>query len=368
MPQRDKLRVKIFLDDINQNEKAIIFCADQQHALEIRNLINQMAGSSDVNYCVRVTADEGKRGKQKLVEFRDNERRIPTILTSSRMLSTGVDARNVRHIVLMRPIKSMIEFKQIIGRGTRIFDGKNYFTIHDFVKAHRKFNDPEWDDEPIEVEITEKEERGPSKPRGPKDPKPEMIKVRLSGGNERSIQNMSVTTFMDATGMPITAEEFLKKLYGELPKLFADEKQLREIWSLPLTRQNLLAELAELGFEQEHLNEMRSIIFAEKSDIFDVLSYVRYKAPILTREERVNAAKKQVTIEFDDNQQIFINYILKQYIEQGVEELSLDKINPYLKIVYGSTMDAISNLGSPSEIRNIFINFQKHLYLAEISN
>ncbi len=367
MPQRDKLRVKIFLDDINQNEKTIVFCADQQHALEIRDLINQMAGSSDVNYCVRVTADEGKRGKQKLEEFRDNERRIPTILTSSRMLSTGVDARNVRHIVLMRPIKSMIEFKQIIGRGTRTFDGKNYFTIHDFVKAHRKFNDPGWDDEPIEVEISEKEERVPSKPREPKEPKPEMIKVKLSDGNERSIQNMSVTTFMDASGKPITAEEFLNKLYGELPKLFTDEIELRKIWSVPSTRKKLLEELSDLGFEQEHLKEMRSIISAEKSDIFDVLSYVRYKAPILTREERVNAAKKQVQVEFNDSQQIFINYILKQYIDQGVEELNLEKINPYLEIVYGSTMDAISELGSPSEIRNIFTNFQKHLYLAEIS-
>ena len=102
------------------------------------------------NYCVRVTADDGKLGEQHLSTFQDNEKTIPTILTTSQKLSTGVDARNVRNIVLMRPINSMIEFKQIIGRGTRLFDGKDYFTIYDFVKAYEHFNDPEWDGEPQE--------------------------------------------------------------------------------------------------------------------------------------------------------------------------------------------------------------------------
>jgi type I restriction enzyme, R subunit len=99
----------------------------------------------DPNYCHRVTADDGKLGEQHLRDFQDNDKTIPTILTTSQKLSTGVDARNVRNIVLMRPIKSMIEFKQIIGRGTRTFDGKDFFTIYDFVKAHEHFNDPEWD-------------------------------------------------------------------------------------------------------------------------------------------------------------------------------------------------------------------------------
>ncbi len=101
------------------------------------------------NYCVRVTANDGAMGDQYLREFRDNEKTIPTILTTSQKLSTGVDARNIRNIVLMRPINSMIEFKQIIGRGTRLFDGKEYFTIYDFVDAYHHFADPEWDGEPI---------------------------------------------------------------------------------------------------------------------------------------------------------------------------------------------------------------------------
>ena len=137
---------------INQKEKTLVFCATQDHALAVRDLINQMKTSTDPNYCQRVTANDGELGDQHLRDFQDNEKTIPTILTTSQKLSTGVDARNIRNIVLMRPINSMIEFKQIIGRGTRLYDGKDYFTIYDFVKAHHHFNDPEWDGEPLEPE------------------------------------------------------------------------------------------------------------------------------------------------------------------------------------------------------------------------
>ncbi len=150
--ERESHRVKLFMDEINQNEKTLVFCASQDHALAVRDLINQMNTSNDPNYCQRVTANDGTLGEQHLRDFQDNEKSIPTILTTSQKLSTGVDARNIRNIVLMRPIGTMIEFKQIIGRGTRLFDGKDYFTVYDFVKAYEHFNDPEWDGEPIEPE------------------------------------------------------------------------------------------------------------------------------------------------------------------------------------------------------------------------
>ena len=154
--EREKKRVQILLSQINQNEKTLVFCANQAHALLVRDLINQLKTSQDPNYCHRVTADDGAIGEQWLRDFQDNEKTIPTILTTSQKLSTGVDARNVRNIVLMRPIHSMIEFKQIIGRGTRLFDGKDYFTIYDFVKAHLNFQDPEWDGPPQEEEPCKK--------------------------------------------------------------------------------------------------------------------------------------------------------------------------------------------------------------------
>ena len=148
--EREAYRVKLFMPMIDQRQKTLVFCATQLHALAVRDLIDQMKMSREPNYCVRVTADDGALGEQHLRDFQDNERSIPTILTTSQKLSTGVDARNVRNIVLMRPINSIIEFKQIVGRGTRLYDGKDYFTIYDFVKAHHHFADPEWDGDPVD--------------------------------------------------------------------------------------------------------------------------------------------------------------------------------------------------------------------------
>src|SRR5690606_5485710 len=148
--QREEFRVKQFMSQINQNEKTLVFCATQEHALAVRDLINQVADSKNPNYCQRVTANDGELGEKYLRDFQDNEKSIPTILTTSQKLSTGVDAPEIRNIVLMRPVNSMIEFKQIIGRGTRLYDNKDYFTVYDFVKAYKHFNDPEWDGEPLD--------------------------------------------------------------------------------------------------------------------------------------------------------------------------------------------------------------------------
>lgn len=153
--EREKYRVKVFMDKVDQSQKTLIFCAKQEHALAVRNLINQYKSSTDPNYCIRVTANDGSEGERWLRVFQDNEKTIPTMLTTSKKLSTGVDARNVRNIVLLRPIKSMIEFKQIVGRGTRLFDEKYYFTIYDFVKAYEHFSDPEWDGEPLPASCEE---------------------------------------------------------------------------------------------------------------------------------------------------------------------------------------------------------------------
>jgi hypothetical protein len=118
--EREAHRVKVFMERIDHREKTLVFCATQDHALAVRDLINQMKTGTDPNYCQRVTADDGELGNQHLRDFQDNEKTIPTILTTSQKLSTGVDARNIRNIVLMRPIKTMIEFKQIRTRHTAL--------------------------------------------------------------------------------------------------------------------------------------------------------------------------------------------------------------------------------------------------------
>ncbi len=182
--EREQKRVQVFLSEIDQHEKSIVFCSTQAHAALIRDLVNQFKNSRHPEYCVRVTANDGLLGDEYLRDFQDNEKTILTILTTSQKLSTGVDARNVRNIVLLRPVNSMIEFKQIIGRGTRLFDGKEFFTIYDFVDAYHHFSDPEWDGEPEEVISDPK----PFKPKEQRKPKPLGEPSDLPEGRKQKIK------------------------------------------------------------------------------------------------------------------------------------------------------------------------------------
>ena len=368
--EREAHRVKLFMEQINQNEKTLVFCATQNHALAVRDLINQMKTSKDPNYCHRVTADDAGLGEQHLRDFQDNEKLVPTILTTSQKLSTGVDARNVRNIVLLRPITSMIEFKQIIGRGTRLYDGKDYFTIHDFVKAHHHFSDPEWDGEPIEPE--------PKEPRGPRPPTPtppppgpgpeplpprQRVKVKLADGKARKIQHMMVTSFWHPDGTPMSAQQFMETLFGKLPEFFKNEAELRAIWSAPDTRSKLLQGLAEHGFGREQLAEMQKIIEAENSDLFDVLAFVAYATPTELRKTRADRAKVLMDSQYPPRQQAFLDFVLEHYVGVGVDELYQEKLTPLLRLKYrDSIADAVADLGEPEEIGRVFNSFQKYLY------
>ena len=365
--EREAYRVKLLMGMIDQREKTIVFCANQAHALAVRDLINQNKTSTIPLYCVRVTANDGALGDQHLRDFQDNEKTIPTVLTTSQKLSTGVDARNVRNIVLLRPVASMIEFKQIIGRGTRLYDGKDHFTIYDFVKAHHHFSDPEWDGEPLEPDPPgprppPPSPPGPVPPPPPPPPRPLPIKVRLADGKERKIQHMTATTFWSADGRPMSAAEFLEVLYGTLPEFFKDEDELRRIWSAPDTRKTLLAGLADKGFGREPLAEMQKIIEAENSDLFDVLAYVAFAAEPVTRAERAAAAHAAAAAEFTDKQQAFVGFVLAQYVKQGVDELDAEKLSPLLQLKYRALSDAFAELGKPDQVRRVFVGFQRHLY------
>lgn len=367
--EREAKRVKIFLDDVNQKEKSIVFCATQDHAAAVRDLINQNKKSKEPNYCVRVTANDGALGDQYLREFRDNEKTIPTVLTTSQKLSTGVDARNIRNIVLMRPINTMIEFKQIIGRGTRLFEGKEYFTIYDFVDAYHHFADPEWDGEPIGPEQGIKEQFE-WKERGEhydaiepgESEKSKKVKVKLADGKEREIQHMISTSFWSAEGKPISAEEFLRNLFGTLPEFFKSEEELRKIWSSPITRKALLEQLAETGYGKAELATIQTLIDAEKSDLFDVLEYISFAVQPITREARVAKAQPYIFLFLNNKQKEFLEFVLSKYIESGVEELDQEKLPELLELKYQALEDAKTSLGSVESIRDTFIGFQKHLY------
>jgi type I restriction enzyme R subunit len=366
---RERYRVKLFMDLIDQREKTLVFCATQDHALAVRNLINQMKTSQEPNYCVRVTADDGAEGERLLRIFQDNEKTIPTILTTSQKLSTGVDARNVRNIVLMRPVNSMIEFKQIIGRGTRLFDGKDYFTVYDFVKAYEHFNDPEWDGEPADPEPPVPKPDGDPKPEdGPPDdgdddpPRRQRVKIKLADGKECTLQHMTATTFWSPDGRPMSAAEFIARLFGDLPTLFKDEDELRTLWSQPDTRSALLDGLAEKGYGRNQLREIERMIDAENSDLCDVLAYIAFALAPLTRQQRANASQPFISAQYEPKLQAFLNFVLAQYVKEGVGELDRTNLPHLLELKYRAINDAAAELGGVASIRDAFIGFQQALY------
>ena len=293
-------------------------------------------------------------------------------VAKAQKLSTGVDARNIRNIVLLRPVNSMIEFKQIIGRGTRLYDGKDFFTIYDFVKAHHHFSDPEWDGEPVDNTTEarneppreeEAEQGADSEGETERQPRPKKIKIKLADGKSRTIQHMLVTSYWHPDGTPISANQFLELLFGKLPEFFRSEAELRELWSAPDTRAKLLQGLADKGFGHDQMAEMQKIIDAEKSDLFDVLAHVAYALPTRTREERAAGARPAISTHFSSKQQAFLDFVLSQYVKVGVYELDKEKLSPLLRLKYNNALaDAFVDLGQPAEISQVFSGFQKFLY------
>ncbi|WP_304543829.1 EcoAI/FtnUII family type I restriction enzme subunit R [Sulfurimonas microaerophilic] len=386
----EKYRVKLFMDMIDQTQKTLVFCETQAHAAAIRNLINQSVKEKHIDYCHRVGADDGARGEKHLRDFQDNEKRYPTILTTSRKLSTGVDAPEIKNIVLLRSVKSMVEFKQIIGRGTRLFDGKDYFTIYDFYDAYKHFHDPKWDGEPIDPETP--------KPKPPKEPckvcgerpcicpppeeqpckvcgnipcvceKPpkQIIKIKLSDGNYRNLDSMVKTMFYSPEGKPISAGEFVKRLFDDMPNFFEDEDELRRIWSIPDTRKRLLEELSDAGYSVEQLEDLKAIVHGEDSDLYDVLSYIAYHKDLIPRLDRATKAKLKIT-HYDKAKQDFLDFVLEQYVDNGVKELDDKRLATLLVTKYHAIDDAKQVLGEIPEIRETFIGFQKYLYEMEIA-
>lgn len=387
--ERDFSRVKEFMKYIGPDEKTLVFCATQNHAAQIRDMINQVHHGNP-HYAVRVTANDGAEGERLLKEFQDNEKTIPTVLTTSQKLSTGVDALNIRNIVLLRPIKSMIEFKQIIGRGTRLYDGKYYFTIYDFVKAYENFQDPTWDGEPVlnpsdavdgydaqprdvSGELHEPEGPGygsgcvvcpPSDERPWEREKPERLEIRLSDGRTRKIKYLKSDMFWGADGRPVSAEEFLKTMFGEMPFFFTSVEDLQMKWSNPKTREELLARMDAAGYGKDVLKQIRTLIDAEGSDLLDVLEYISFNIEPIQRTERVKKAEG-FRASLNATSQDFINYIIQLYVKEGIDELGPDKLPAIISMKYGSIPDGMKVLGGVDVARGLFLDFQKKLYLGD---
>lgn len=205
--------------------------------------------------------------------------------------------------------------------------------------------------------------REPAGPGPLPEPRPEKLVIKLADGKARQIQHMSVTTFWGPDGKPLSPAQFLESLFGALPEFFKSEDELRAIWADPTTRKGLLDALAEKGFGREPLAEMQRVIDAEKSDLFDVLAYVAFALPTHTRAERAANAKAKAAGTYGFKQQAFIDFVLGQYVDQGVDELSPEKLTPLLRLRYNNALaDAAADLGPPDQIRSTFVGFQRLLY------
>ena len=386
--ERDEHRVQQLLGKIDPDEKTIIFCATQKHAMIVRDMVNKHKRRPANNYCERVTADDGEVGEATLRAFQDNEKLLPTILTTSYKLSTGVDARNVRNIVLMRPVQNIVEFKQIIGRGTRLFDKKYYFTIYDFVGATEMFKDPEWDGDtycPVcgnwpctckKKPYVLPEDNGDAAsepepcpvcgnlPCTCEGPKTNLIDIKLSDGRKLSLQ----TTWQQRIFFGdefISLNEYVDKLFGRIPQFFSGADDLREKWANPETREQLLKTLDEAGFAEDKLLMLKNMLKMQKCDLLDVLEYIAYNSTPIERTKRVEAVKRQYVDALNKEQREFDNLILQYYVNNGFKELAANNLKTFISIKFNSMSDAKESLKmSPSDIRTHYFELQRRLYRA----
>ena len=377
IPKRTELVAKTIIEQINPMEKSIVFCVNQEHAIDMKIAIDKYKRVSDNDYCVRVTSDEGEIGQEFLEAFQNNDRDIPTILTSSKMLTTGVDAKNVRNVILTAPIRSMTEFKQIIGHGTRVFEGKDFFTIIDFVGATNLFYDDAWDglpEEELEAKTTTtdsvgevnepKQTYGKPKPKEAEKKRPkERVTVHIKGRELRAID--IETTYVGADGIPLRTHEFLEYLVGILDDFFKDEAQLREIWSDPLKREELLEKLRSMQIDEVQLEELKAIFEAKESDIYDVLAHLAFNLDIKTRSERAFAVHYQKYIEKyqSDKAREFLEFILERYKKDGVKEIGSDKLSSLIKLsgIERNELKEASFDGAVN-IRNGYFGLQREIY------
>ncbi|EAH7283977.1 DEAD/DEAH box helicase [Campylobacter coli] len=365
LPQYNDFLAKEILKLIDPMDKTIIFCANQAHASDIKRAIDKFKSVKRDDYCVRVTSDEGKIGLEYLKQFQDNDKSYPVILTSSKMLTTGVDARNVRNIVLLANIGSIIEFKQIIGRGTRVYEGKDFFTIIDFVGATKLFYDPKWDGEKIE-ELKEQDKKEKITKEQIKQTKEESkekksVTIHLKG---TKLKVLDITTsYVGAQGKPLSTKEFLEFLIGKLGEYYDDEAKLREIWSDQKNRERFLKALANDGVDEDALKDLREI-FQKDCDIYDVLAHLSFNAEIKTRQERVLQVEKSEFLKrFQKEKAIkFIEFLLNRYQEYGIKDFD-DGLKPLIELSsLGNVRELANEFGGLEILKQSFYDLQREIY------
>lgn len=375
--ERTELVAQTILQQINKMDKTIVFCVDQDHALRMRDAINKYKTVKDADYCVRVTSNEWEIWKIFLEKFQNNSKDIPTILTSSQMLTTWVDALNVRNIVLDRNIWSIVEYKQIIGRGTRVFDGKDFFTVYDFRWATTKFVDEIWDWLPEEdFEKEEKILENKNKEENFEDflPKDEEIKeknekifVKLADNREIKIINIETRYLDPSTGKHLSSEDFIKKILVELPKLYQNEHDLRLAWANPETREKFLKNLEYIWLDAEQIENLKKIFEAEKSDIFDILAYISYGNEIKNRTERSKIAKSILEKYENPKAKDFLQFLLELYEREWIMNFKKDGLSSKIELFNRwLAREIAAEFGWVKELKQAYYDLQKGIYEVEV--
>jgi type I restriction enzyme R subunit len=386
-----------FLKSTDRFAKTIVFCANQEHALAMRQaLINE---NSDLvktypNYVCRVTSDEGDIGRAHLSRFQEVDTKTPTILTTSQLLTTGVDAPTCKNVVLVRPIDSMVEFKQIIGRGTRVREdyGKLFFNIFDYAgSASERFADPEFDGDPalltdieldehgkiIEEHIRAAEETDVPKPDGDYDKDDlEDEGDGYSGGYKGGARRKKfyvdggfveiaseIVQELDADGNVLRVMRLTDYTADKMRTLCATPEEMQHSWSDPARRAEIVSALEERGIDFE---ELARIVGKPDADPFDVLCHLAYQAPLLTRRERADRLKRNKPDFFDafgPTARAILEELLDKYAEHGVEQF---KIPDALKVPpisnHGNVSEIIKAFGGPEMLKSAVMGLQSMLY------
>jgi type I restriction enzyme R subunit len=375
-----------FLKKTDRFAKTIVFCVDQEHASEMREALvnlNSDLVAQHPDYVVRVTADEGAIGRGHLSRFQDVDTRTPVILTSSQLLTTGVDAQTCKNVVLARIVGSMSEFKQIIGRGTRLRDdyGKLWFNIIDYTgSATRMFADPAFDGDPVRVteeevtddgEVTTTRDETPENPNEtvPPDDNPVIIepptgeprKLYFDGGRVEIVAHL--VHELDPNGKQLRVVKYTDYAAESVRAIAPSSADLRNRWADAGSRGEIIQALAERGIDFTELAEQTG---QTEADPFDLLCHIAFNAPLRTRRERAQRLKSERKGFFDryaPEARAILDELLEKYAEHGDAQFVLPDVLRVPPIsTHGQPAEIIKIFGGPDQLRRAVNDLQELLY------
>jgi type I restriction enzyme R subunit len=381
-----------FLKKTDRFAKTIVFCVDQEHALEMKTTLNNL--NADLvqqfpDYVCRVTADEGDIGRGHMQRFQDVETRTPTILTTSQLLTTGLDAPTCRNIVLVRLVNSMVEFKQIIGRGTRVRDdyGKLWFNILDYTgSATRNFADPAFDGEPAlatqeeideygqtkETKVITPEEKDEENEAGtreeppvylPDPPEGQRRKFYFDGGHVEIAAEL--VHELDADGRQLRVVKLTDYAAEKVRTLCAGPEEFRARWADASQRAEIIQQLAERGIDYQQVALQAG---KPDADPFDLLCHLAYNAPLLTRRQRADRVKKDRAAFFDKfgpEARGILDDLLEKYATDGELQFTLPDVLQIPPITnHGNVNEIVGKFGGADQLRNAINRLQSLLYAA----